>query len=266
MIIARGQATPRKQTCWIIHGKPLEAKQFKSKEGRGNTAFNHQQAEVNSNSSPFSKEQMEALQKLLQQSMVTAEKGGTAVVAQRGNFLHALNTSKERTKSWIIDSRASDHMTGDFTLFSSYSPCPYNYTVWIADGTHSKVMGKGSIIISQNITLESVLYVPKLDCNLLSISKITRDLKCVTKFFPNLCEFQILESGKTIANAEECAGLYLLQVEKPEEELKNHSYVAAAVPSSDNSVMLWPYRLGHPNFMYLENMFPSLFNKNKKNI
>ena len=79
------------------------------------------------------------------------------------------------------------------------------------------------------------------------------------------CEFQILESRKAIGNAEECAGLYLLQVEKPK-ELKNHSYVAAAVPSSDNSVMLWPYRLGHPNFMYLEKMFPSLYNRNKKRI
>ena len=178
-----------KETCWIIHGKPSETKLFKGKEGRGNTTFNNQEVEVYSNSSLFSKEQMEALQKLFQQTMLTAEKGGTVVVAQRGNYLHALNTSKEKTKSWIVDSGASDHMTGDFTLFNSYSPCPYNYNVRIADGTHSKVMGKGSIIISPNITLDSVLYVPKLDCNLLSISKITRDLKCVTKFFPNLCEF-----------------------------------------------------------------------------
>ncbi|KAI5410279.1 hypothetical protein KIW84_055684 [Lathyrus oleraceus] len=223
-----------KETCWIIHGKPSETKFFKGKEGRGNTAFNNQEAEVYSNSSLFSKEQMEALKKLLQQTMLTAEKGGTAVVAQRGNYLHALNTSKEKIKSWIVDSGASDHMTGDFTLFSSYSPCPYNYNVRIADGTHSKVMGKGSIIISPNITLDSVLYVPKLDCNLLSISKITRDLKCVTKFFPNLCEFQTLESGKTIGNAEECAGLYLLQVEKSEEKLKNNCHVAAAVSSDNN--------------------------------
>nr|KYP57492.1 hypothetical protein KK1_003756 [Cajanus cajan] len=80
-------------------------------------------------------------------------------------------------------------MTGDLTVFKSYSPCLNNYTVRIADGTLSKVMGKGSVIISQNITLNSVLYVPKLDCNLLSISKLARDLNCVTKFFPNLCEF-----------------------------------------------------------------------------
>lgn len=152
-------------------------------------------------------------------------------------------------------------MTGDLTLFSSYSPCPYNYTVRVADGTHSKVMGKGSVIISPHITLESVLYVPELDCNLLSISKITRDLKCVAKFSHNLCEFQILESGKTIGNAKECAGLYLLKVEKSE-ELKTHSYAVATVPSSENDVMLWHYRLGHPNFMYLEKIFPSLFNKN----
>ena len=83
---------------------------------------------------------------------------------------------------------------------------------------------------------------------------------------PNLWEFQILESGKAIDNAEECVGLYLLQVEKLEEKLKNHSYVAATVPSSDNFFMLWHYRLGHRNFMYLEKMFPSLFNKNKKHI
>ena len=51
------------------------------------------------------------------------------------------------------------------------------------------------------------------------------------------CEFQILESRKAIGNAEECAGLYLLQVEKPK-ELKNHSYVATPVSRSDNSVML----------------------------
>nr|KYP34890.1 hypothetical protein KK1_044101 [Cajanus cajan] len=69
-------------------------------------------------------------------------------------------------------------MTGDLTVFKSYSACLNNYTIRLADGTLSKVMGKGSSIISQNITLNSILYVPKLDCNLLSISKLTRDLKC----------------------------------------------------------------------------------------
>lgn len=158
-----------KETCWIIHGKPSELKWTKNRDSKGNTA------EVNSHSSPFNKEQMEALQKMLQQTI------GTTTVAQKGNLFHALNTSMGKQNSWIIDSEASDHMTGDLIVFDSYYPCQNNSTVRIADGTLSKVMGKGSVIISQNITLSSVLYVPKLDCNLLSISKLTKDLKCITK-------------------------------------------------------------------------------------
>ena len=30
----------------------------------------------------------------------------------------------------------------------------------------------------------------------------------------------------------------------------------------NDAILLWHYRLGHPNFVYLEKMFPSLFNKN----
>ena len=112
-----------------------------------------------------------------------------------------------------MDSEASDHMTGDINMFTKYFPCHENSTVRIADGTHSKVVGKGTIIVYKDITLNDVLYVPKVDCNLLSISKITKDLRCVTKFYPHLCEFQALDSRKTIGNAEECAGLYLLRVE-----------------------------------------------------
>ena len=29
--------------------------------------------------------------------------------------------------------------------------------------------------------------------------------------------------------------------------------------NKDSEIMLWHYRVGHPNFMYLEKLFPSLF-------
>jgi len=58
--------------------------------------------------------------------------------------------------------------------------------------------------------LNSILHVPKLDCNLISISKLTRDLNCVAKFFPNLCIFQDLDTGKKIGSAKMCSGFYLL--------------------------------------------------------
>ncbi|KAK3021698.1 hypothetical protein RJ639_046548 [Escallonia herrerae] len=108
-------------------------------------------------------------------------------------------------------SGASDHMTGDISLFSSYSACSNNYKVRIADDSLSTVSGMGSIVISPFITLDYVLLVPSLSCNLLSISKLTKYLKCVANFFPTHCIFQDQDSGKMIGNAKECAGLYLLK-------------------------------------------------------
>ena len=74
---------------------------------------------------------------------------------------------------WIIDSRASDHMNGDAIIFENYTPCFGDYTVHIADGSLSKVVGTGFVVISKDLTLDFVLLVPNLDCNLLSISKLT---------------------------------------------------------------------------------------------
>ncbi|RVX04977.1 Retrovirus-related Pol polyprotein from transposon TNT 1-94 [Vitis vinifera] len=65
--------------------------------------------------------------------------------------------------------------------------------------------------LSRDLTLNSVLLVPNLDCNLLSISKLTKEKRCITNFSSAHCEFQDLDSGKTIGNAEECSGLYILK-------------------------------------------------------
>ena len=142
--------------------------------------------------------------------------------------------------------------------------------------------GTGSINLTQDLPLSSVLYVPKLDCNLLSISKLTRDLNCVTKFYPNLCEFQAVDSGKVIGSAELRGGLYLLKESTPlrrqvplpicfSESVSNSvHFVSNSVSNSvsisvESQVMLWHFRIGHRNFVYLEKLFPYLFINKKSN-
>nr|XP_004513812.1 uncharacterized protein LOC101489272 [Cicer arietinum] len=265
-----------KETCWVIHGKPADWKPSWNRDIRVHAATSEGGkvlATPTLEPSPFSKEQMEMLQKLLQQSLQNTSTHSAAALAQKGNSscvyfvdkgtsnhlgtgtfasmlphqkgakcwqpqhlnqVHSArnkwrcckncynnpfkNTSthsaaalaqkgnsscvyfvdKGTSNSWIVDSGASYHMTGDITLFDEYSPCNDNSMVRIADGTKTKVVGKGSLIISKDITLNSVLYVPKLNCNLLSISKLTQDLNCFTKFLPHLCEFQDLDSGRKV--------------------------------------------------------------------
>ncbi|KAL5846693.1 hypothetical protein ACOSQ3_010217 [Xanthoceras sorbifolium] len=138
---------------------------------------------------------------------------GAGSVATKGTYSTALNMKKEVSGTWIVDSGTTDHMTGDARVFSTFEPCQGNYNVKIADGSLSKVTGYGSVIISKTLTLQSVLYVPNLDCNLLSISKLTYDEKCVTKFFPTYCVFQDMISGKTIGTAKIQSGLYVIKAE-----------------------------------------------------
>ena len=94
-------------------------------------------------------------------------------LAHKGTFLTTFSTTSHITP-WIIDSGASDHMTDAHRLFSTYSPCAGNLKVKIADGTLSPIAGKEGIRISKSITLNLVLHVPNLSCNLLSISQLTK--------------------------------------------------------------------------------------------
>lgn len=80
-------------------------------------------------------------------------------------------------------------MTSHGNLFSSYIPSPGKVKIKIADGTFSTIAGTGVIHVAPNITLNSVLHVPKLACNLLSDSKIAKDLGCLIQFSHDTCLF-----------------------------------------------------------------------------
>ncbi|KAL4302368.1 hypothetical protein GQ457_10G016100 [Hibiscus cannabinus] len=88
----------------------------------------------------------------------------------RLSFANIANTSQFTT--WIVDSGASTHMTGNLSLFQNFRNSSSQAHVKTADGTLSSVEGSGSIQLTEHICLHSVLYVPKLTCNLLFVSKL----------------------------------------------------------------------------------------------
>uniref|UniRef100_A0A2N9FIZ1 Uncharacterized protein n=1 Tax=Fagus sylvatica TaxID=28930 RepID=A0A2N9FIZ1_FAGSY len=112
-------------------------------------------------------------------------------------------TGKHASKSpsWIVDSGASDHMTPSAALLhsiASNTPCK---PVQIPDGSLLPVTHTGKVSLSNNITLNNVLCVPSFTCNLLSVSKCTRDLNSVVIFLSDLCVFQDLISRRLIGMA-----------------------------------------------------------------
>ena len=268
-----------KETCWKLHGKPADWKPNRTtndRESRGNIAAT--EGQKNMGPTPFAKDQLEVLQQLFNKAH---QRSGSKVidtgnVVQQGDNPLALHVSHTLPSSWIVDSGASNHMTGNRTLFSSYYPYHGTLTVHIADGTCPKVAGIGTVNLSQTLALESVLFVPNLDCNLVFVSKFNRDLNCGTKFLAESCVFQDLKSRKMIGNGELCAGLYLLKVNNSPTTsecgnlaVKSHcqfsSFESIDHSNKVSTIMMWHYHLGHPNFSYLECLFPSLFiNKNAK--
>jgi Retrotransposon gag protein/Zinc knuckle len=87
-----------------------------------------------------------------------------------------------RSPDWIVDSGASQHVTGATREFSSYTHLAVPESIQTADGTAQPVIGKGTVQCTNTLTLSNVLHAPSFPMNLLSISVIISQLKCVVLF------------------------------------------------------------------------------------
>ena len=111
-----------------------------------------------------------------------AKPASIASVAQTGNTSTLLTHS---SGPWILDSGASDHISGNKDVFSSLTFPPSLPTITLANGSHAMAKGIGSACPIPSLPLCSVLYVPDFPFNLISISKLTRDLYCSLTFSCN---------------------------------------------------------------------------------
>ena len=79
--------------------------------------------------------------------------------------------------------------------------------ICIVDGSFTSIAEKGTISMSTKLTLHSVLHVLKLTCNLLSVSKISKDANYHV-FCESHCTFQNQNLGETIGSAKMIGGFY----------------------------------------------------------
>ena len=117
-------------------------------------------------------------------------------IAESGNPNKCLVSSS--SSEWVIDSRATDHMTSNSSRFSTFQSQPSPSTVTLAYGSHSCVLRSGTIVLTPSIPLTSVLSLPNFSFNLMFVSKLTRALKCYISFFPDFCLFQDLITKQII--------------------------------------------------------------------
>ncbi|KAK1423454.1 hypothetical protein QVD17_18757 [Tagetes erecta] len=117
------------------------------------------------------------------------------------------NNGDEEGK-WVIDSGATEHITHNGFLLKDKIKRYFEPPVVIPNGASIAVEGRGDYILPNGIKIKGVLHVPNFKCNLLSVNKLSKDLKCAVTFFPDFCVMQDLNS-RTLIGVGNCKkGLY----------------------------------------------------------
>ncbi|CAL9224790.1 unnamed protein product [Arabidopsis halleri] len=145
-------------------------------------------------------------------------------------------TGKALLVPWILDTGASNHMTGCLdvmTEVTDISPC----LVGLPDGRFSVATKQGTVSLGQFLCLLKVLYVEGLNCHLVSVSQMIHQNKCFAHFGPGFCAIQD-RSRMLIGAGEEQNGLYFFREVKEVVAFSLHVAV---------TVDVWHRRLGHPS-------------------
>ncbi|XP_019250922.1 PREDICTED: uncharacterized protein LOC109229827 [Nicotiana attenuata] len=142
-------------------------------------------------------------------SMANMAGPGTSGGAGEVKCLMSNLTQKSQEKEWVVDSGATHHITSDLELLSDVK-CTKKTDkdrVHLLTGEQADITHIGSAILLDKREIKDVLYVPNFKFNLLSVAKLTKELKCNANSFPDCCVFQDLWNGKVKGIGKERGGL-----------------------------------------------------------
>ena len=170
------------------------------------------EAKSSSNNSTLTKEQCEQVLALLsKQNLEEAHSANLASSTKSTTMLsgeHSCFFSSKHRTHWILDTSATDHICHDSTLFDTLLSLDKPCHVTIPNGNQVEVLHTGSVTLTPHLTLEKVLYIPQLQFNLISISKLTKDFSSNLIFTPTSCFFQAPLTNTLVELGKEANGLF----------------------------------------------------------
>jgi hypothetical protein len=103
----------------------------------------------------------------------------------------------------IIDSGATDHITSSPTFLVNSNKNTFLPPVAMPSGEQASITSIGNLPLNSAVTLKIVLGVPSFKVDLMSLSRVTRDLNCSVTYFPHWCILQDLTTRKMIGLGEQ---------------------------------------------------------------
>jgi hypothetical protein len=173
--------------------------------------------------------------------------------AESSSQAHAATTvtkpglPKIASRSWIIDSGATDHISSSSqSFFQRDNNCSLP-PVLLPSGETANIVAKGSLPLNSTYYLHDVLCVPTFKVDLMSVSRLTRGLNCSVTFFPYWCILQDLATRRMIGLGKQRDGLYYLVAIATKKSMVQPSQPLhrPACNLTISSTDLWHKRLGH---------------------
>ncbi|RDX79061.1 hypothetical protein CR513_40562, partial [Mucuna pruriens] len=131
----------------------------------------------------FSKEEIDCFRTLLNS---TSKPLGLCVLTMKDKSSFNISGSVP-LNIWILDSKATDHMTLFPSYFTSYFKVFKNQLITIANGDHFSIVRFDNVQLQSSVSLHNVFHVPKLANNLISIHRLIQDWNCEAIFFRSHC-------------------------------------------------------------------------------
>lgn len=237
-----GKLGHTREDCWEIVGYPQEwRKNNKDKKEKSITWNGKKQgakvvvAAVDDSPIPgLNNQQFEGLLKYIKdQKEGSCSNQGKAAVNMAGNI--------QSFKPWILDSGASEHITNNECLIYDLISSTQKH-VSIPNGNSISVDGAGKSKILDSLVLDNVLLVPDFQCNLISVSKLTRKHNCMVIFTADNCIVQDLHSKALIGTGRQQDGLYFFD-NLHDQNKKDCKTIALKVDATNCT--MWHARLGH---------------------
>jgi hypothetical protein len=179
-----GNTKHTRETCFKLHGYPEWWHELQARRKKGNTLPDEG---IGRAATVTAEPQL---------SLIPMADSSTSKAT--GNCGQSFYSSSHQNESeWIIDSRATDHMTFDPADFS-HTTQPQRTCIANANGVAYPVTGAGTVSLSSSLTLSHTLLVPSLSNKLMYVSQVTEELNCVVLIYSNVCFLQDVLSRRLL--------------------------------------------------------------------
>ena len=163
-------------------------------------------------------------------------------------LLHGSEGATSDPALWYLDTGATNHMTGRREFFSNLDESTTG-SVKFGDNSRIQIRGKGGIEVNQRdgsiLCLRNVLFVPKLEANILSLGRLDEEGYRMIMGEGKLTIFN--PNGRLFAEVLRSRGqLYLLKL-----SIVDHCLITTGDTTED---WLWHSCFGHLNFHTLKEM------------